>query len=145
MKKMNGVGESPSDRAADAPELENDLVDHICRLYRLWLKMEANSNENADPEWRDNITDAQTSVMGMMESLQARTFEAVLFKLLIWNRETMGAQIESAGRADRLAHSAVRDLAALCGLTELFEKPPESVAGKEGRRFSGSRQAPSKN
>ncbi|MEZ5918181.1 MAG: hypothetical protein R3C40_11570 [Parvularculaceae bacterium] len=144
MKKINGAGAALSDGAADAMEFENDLVDHVCRLYRLWLKMEANSSESADPEWRDNITDAQTSVMGMMESLQARTFEAVLFKLLIWNRETMGAQIETAGRADRLAHSAARDLAALCGLTELFENPLESVAEKVGRRFTASQQAPSK-
>ncbi len=121
MTKVKGVSPSPTDTAPDAPESNHDYAENMRRLYRIWLKMEARAGEHTDTGWRDKFTDAQTSIMTRMESYQARTFECVLIKLLIWNSETIGAQIDAAGRADRLAHSAVRDLAALCGETELFE------------------------
>lgn len=104
----------------------------FAHLYRLWVKLEAapTGDEN-----QDRMTDLQGVIMQLMENIPCESLEDIFYKLAIWRRDCLGLNIENEDRGVRLGYSALRDVAALSGLTGLLNDQAstgDTVTGVSG-------------
>lgn len=89
-------------------------------LYRVWRVLEQKGlAEDAD---EDRYIDLQDIVISLMEVIPCQSLEDVLYKLAIWRWETLDKDPDAAGRGERLAYSALRDIAAMTGKLSVLEK-----------------------
>jgi len=109
-----------ADRRLDAAE------DHHEKLFRVYLEIETamgavDRDEDAAVE---GMIEAQTAAINTAAALPARSMRDLLFKLALWRWDSPDLEmpIGEMNRADAIAYSAFRDLAAILGESDVLKE-----------------------
>ena len=96
-------------------------------FFKIWLTLERrNSAAREDIDPVEDATPAQTNLMELVASIEAKSLEDLAYKLALWRWDAPDLDDPSAAmsRCELVAYSAFRDLVNLTGL-ELLMKPED--------------------
>ncbi|MEQ8935103.1 MAG: hypothetical protein RIE56_04860 [Amphiplicatus sp.] len=100
-------------------------------FFKLWLTLERrNCLAREEFEAVDDATPAQTNLMELVASVEAKSLEDIAYKLALWRWDAPDLDDSSVGmsRCELVAYSAFRDLINMTGLESLMK--PEDIESR---------------
>ncbi len=114
------------DNSADASAYSSQFK----ALFQLWLRFDEAQASMRGEESVDQCTKVQSVIMTLMEATPSQTMEDLLYKLAIWRWDSLEPDIETADRGDRLAYSALADLARMTSNDWILTRCGEAEVGR---------------